>query len=109
MSDNTKLSPAVRISVPFPSEPGSVFMTEEQWAKFRERVGEPCAFHLCEQAEDYAEQWPKRFAKYKDHYRTLMAWYQRKVADGYEFFDHPQHGAGFFRTWVVERATGDRR
>jgi hypothetical protein len=94
-----------KISVPFPEEPGAVLMTAQQWAQFLEKLGEACAFHLCERAEDYAEQWPSRWKKYKDHFKTLMNWHRMKVADGYEFYDHPQHGAGYYKPWVIDRAS----
>ena len=94
-----------KISVPFPEEPGAIQMTPQQWAQFIEKLGEPCAFHLCEQAEAYADQWPQRWKKYKDHYLTLLNWHRHKVADGYEFFEHPVHGAGYYKPWVIDRAS----
>jgi hypothetical protein len=100
-----------KISVPFPEEPGAVFMTPEQWALFVAKLGEPLAYYLCEQAEAYAEDWPKRWAKYKCHFRTLNNWHKLKLGNGYEFFDHPQHGPGYYRTWIIEKLTvaGARR
>lgn len=94
-----------KISVPFPEEPGAIQMTPQQWAQFLEKLGEPCAFHLCEQAEAYADQWPKRWKKYKDHFRTLMVWHRMKIENGYEFFEHPQHGPGYYKPWVIDRVT----
>lgn len=96
-----------KISVPFPEEPGVIQMTPKQWAQFLDKLGEPCAFHLCERAEAYAEQWPRRWAKYKDHFRTLTHWHQMKIAEGYEFFDHPQAGPGYYKPWVIDRVSGN--
>jgi hypothetical protein len=92
-----------KISVPFPEEPGVVFMTPEQWALFLEKLGESLAFFLCEQAEAYAEDYPKRWAKYRCHYRTLLRWHQKKLSDGYDWFKHPVHGSNYYRTWVIEK------
>lgn len=90
-----------KIHVPFPDEPGAVEMTPQQWELFKQRHGEACAFYLCEQAEAYNDQYPKRWQKYRDHFRTLNHWHQMKVAEGYEFFEHPTAGPGYYRDFVV--------
>lgn len=98
------------ISVPFPEENGPVKMRPSQWAALIERLTEPCAYYLCEQLEDYAEQEPRKFAKYKDHYKVLLKWHERKVSNGYEFALHPDHGPGYYKLWVLDRlAMGARR
>lgn|SRR5574343_73398 len=98
-----------RISVPFPEEPGAVWMTPGQWDLFRVKLTEPCAYYWCERAEDYAVQWPKRWARYKDHYRTLLNWHQMKVGDGYVWYLHPEHGPGYYKMWIVEKSREARR
>lgn len=97
-----KIEP-IKISVPFPDEPGAVRMTQLQWDSFQKRLGEACAYYWCERAECYAADCPKRWAKYKDHYRTLLNWHQMKAGDGYEFFEHPTQGPGYYRSWVIEK------
>jgi hypothetical protein len=97
------------ISVPFPDEPGSVYMTEPEWAQFKIRLGESCALYWCERAEAYAEEYPRRWAKYKNHFRTLGNWHQMKVSDGYEWFEHPTHGPGYYRSWVIDRVANGGR
>lgn len=92
-----------KISVPFPDDPGSVYMTPEQWGLFKERHGEALAYHLCERAEWYAEQSPRKWAKYKDHFRTLENWHRMKLSDGYVWFLHPVHGYGYYKQWIVDR------
>ncbi len=97
------------ISVPFLDEPGSVYMTETEWHVFKQKLGEACALYWCEKAEAYADEWPRRWAKYKNHFRTLTNWHQMKVADGYEWFEHPAHGPGYYKTWVIDRAMNGGR
>jgi hypothetical protein len=99
-----KTEDADKIAVPFPDEPGAVYMTEAQWQQFKEKLGETCALYWCERADAYAEQYPARWRRYKDHYRTLMVWHGMKLSDGYEWFDHPKHGPGYFRAWVIRDA-----
>jgi hypothetical protein len=97
------------ISVPFPDEPGSVYMTEPEWQVFKTKLGETCALYWCEKAEAYAEEYPRRWAKYKNHFRTLNNWHSMRVADGYEWFEHPSHGPGYYKTWVIDRAMSGGR
>jgi hypothetical protein len=92
-----------KISVPFPDEPGAVKMTAAQWEQFKAKLGEDCAYYWCERAEQYAEEWPARWKRYKDHYRTLSNWHGMKVGDGYEWYLHPTHGGGYYKAWVIER------
>jgi hypothetical protein len=79
-------------------------MTPEQWELFKGRLGESCAYYWCERAEDYAEQHPRRWAKYKDHFRTLNNWHSMRVADGYLWFEHPDPtcGPGYYKSWIVD-------
>ena len=93
-----------KIAVPWPDSPGAVYMTEDQWEQFKAKLGEPCAIFWCEQADNYAEQYPARWRRYKDHYRTLTNWHLRRVADGYDFFEHPKHGPGYYKPWVIRQA-----
>lgn len=95
-----------KISIPFPDEPGSVFVTPKEYEQLLSRLGEACLFYLCEQLEIYAEEHPRKFAAYRNHARVLMRWHQMKVSNGYEFFEHPQHGPGYYRTWLIEKLTG---
>jgi hypothetical protein len=94
---------ADKISVPFPDEPGSLYMTPVEWEQFKLKLGNECALYWCERGEEYAEENPRRFAKYKNHYRTLLNWHQRKVETGHEWFVHPQYGAGYYKTYVIDR------
>ena len=95
-------------SCPFPTEPGAVFMTEAEWAQFKGRLGDEAAYYWCEQAEAYAEEQPRKWAKYKSHFRTLTNWHRYKVENGYEFFNHPQHGPGYYKSWIIEKLAGVR-
>lgn len=97
-----------KVSVPWPHEPGHIYMTPAEWSTFNSRLGEQCALYWCERAEAYAEEHPRRWAKYKSHFRTLNNWHSMKLADGYEWFDHPQHGPGYYKAWVVDRVNGGR-
>lgn len=93
-----------KIPVPLVEEPGAVWMTPLQWEGFKARLSEEAAWYWCERAEAYAEESPKKWKKYKSHYLTLLNWHQRKVECGYEFYAHPKHGPGYYRTWVIEQA-----
>lgn len=92
-----------KVSVPFLDEPGSVYMLPAEWELFKKKLGENCAYYWCEQAELYSESYPRKWAKYKDHFRTLLNWHRMRVADGYEWFDHPTAGPGYYRTFVIDR------
>lgn len=98
-----------RVPVPFPDEPGAVYMTPEEWSSFCLKLGEACAFYWCEQADRYAEEYPARWRRYKNHARTLLNWAQMRVADGYEFFEHPTYGAGYYKSWVIDRLQREGR
>lgn len=95
-----------KISIPFPDEPGAIWVTQTEYAQLLERLGEACVFHLCEQLERYAEDQPRKFAAYKNHARVILTWHQRKLSDGYDFFEHPEHGPGYYRQWVIAKLTG---
>lgn len=92
-----------KVSVPFADEPGSVYMLPEQWELFKLKLGEPCAYYWCERAEEYAEQSPRKWSRYKDHYRTLLNWHRMRLSDGYEWFEHPVNGPGYYKAWVIDR------
>ena len=98
-----------KISVPFPDEPGSIYMTVSEWDRFKAKLGAECAMYWCERAEAYAEEWPRRWAKYKNHFRTLTNWHQMRIGDGYQWFDHPDSGPGYYKLWVVDRARNEGR
>lgn len=98
-----------KISVPFPDEPGSIFMTQSEWDRFKAQLGTDCAMYWCERAEAYAEEWPRRWAKYKNHFRTLTNWHSMKLSDGYQWFDHPETGPGYYKIWVIDYVRRDGR
>jgi hypothetical protein len=104
----TKEETPDKVPVPFPDDPGAVYMTESQWQQFQEKLGKSCALYWCEQADRYAEEWPIRWRRYKDHYRTLLNWHIRKVSDGYDWFEHPKHGPGYYRTWLIRDSEAGR-
>jgi hypothetical protein len=97
-----------KISVPFPDEPGAVFMTEAEWSQLQQKLGQECAYYWVERLEEYAADNPRKFKKYSDHYRVALRWHQMRVGDGYEWFVHPDHGGGYYRSYVIERLKGVR-
>lgn len=92
------------VSFPDRTDPGHVWMTETEWAQLVERCGSlECAEHLAQSLENYigenlgANGNPVKKVQYRDHYRTLVKWYLRKVDEGRAFSRHPQGGWGFWR------------
>jgi hypothetical protein len=98
-----------KISVPFPDEPGAVYMTEAEWLQLQSKLGAECAYYWVERLEEYAADSPRKFSRYKDHYKVVLRWHQMRIGDGYEWYVHPDHGGGYYKTWVIERATGVKR
>lgn len=90
-----------KLSRPFPEEPGSVLMTDKEWDLFQTKLGKDLAYHLIEKAEAYAKEQPKKWKKYSSHYLTLLNWHNRKLSDGYEFFEHPKYGWNYYKAEVV--------
>lgn len=92
------------VSFPDRTDPGHVWMTETEWTQLVERTGSlECAEHLALSLENYigenlgANGKPVKKVQYRDHYRTLLKWYLRKVDEGRVFMRHPQGGWGFWR------------
>lgn len=80
-------------------------MTEAEWRQLVQRTGSlECAQHLAQCLENYigenlgATGQPTKKVQYRDHYRTLLKWYLRKIDEGRSFSRHPQGGWGFWRT-----------
>lgn len=96
--------PSPLVSYPDPSDPGHVWMTEGEWAALVERVGsKECAEYLAQRLENYIQDnldkrgKPAKKVQYRDHFRTLLAWFARSIDDGKQWGRHPQGGWGFWR------------
>ncbi len=89
------------VPVPDPEEPGAVWMTWAEWESFAAEVGDHCACKLCDEMTTWAKNEKAKYRKRVDHYETLLNWHRRKLADGYEFFHHPQHGPNYYRNSVI--------
>lgn len=86
----------------------SVRMTLRDWERLSDILGAECALYWCEQLENYAEQKPKAFREYKNHYRTIMTWHKRECGKGLVFGWTPQGGYGFYKHWVQGLKVGGK-
>lgn len=91
-------TPADVVYIPYPDEPGLLKTTKRKWESLLRDLGFPTVEYLCSQLERYAEDQPKKFAKYKDHAAVIRRWHEIKVGDGYVF--SPKHNQ-YLKRWVA--------
>jgi len=89
------------VSIPYPDEPGTLVCTKQAFESLVKDLGFKCVEYLAQQLEQYAEDQPKKFKKYKNHAAVIRKWNERKVSDGYVF--SPSYGHYVKRWMAAER------
>lgn len=89
------------IPIPYPDEPGLLKCTRAEFESLVRDLTFPAVEHLCQQLEAYAEDQPKKFAKYKNHARVIRTWHQMKIGNGYVY--SPSYGQYVKRWMAAER------
>lgn len=95
------------LSWPIPEDPGAVWMTQREWDSLVSKTSPAIAYKLCEDLETMAKTQPAKYKKYKDHKATLWNWHRWKLKNGFEWFDHPQHGPDYYKSYIIKNMKGD--
>jgi hypothetical protein len=95
------------IYYPTPESPAR--FTQQQIDYFLKTWGKAEFHHWVGKLIGWAEESPAKFAKKKDHGRCIRNWRERELGRGLLWYDHPQQGAAYYRTYDVERWQNEDR
>lgn len=87
----------------------NVWITDHEQDKLIKKFGssEEAKYQaLC--LSKYSLQNPSRFAKYKDHYLTILDFREREISKGRQYINHPALGWCYQPNYVVEKLQGAR-
>jgi hypothetical protein len=92
-----------RITLPFPNSDSLIRFTQAQIDYFKTNWQESEFRYWVKTLADWAEEQPSKFKKKTDHGRTINNWRRRELAKGVRWYEHADNGAGYYRTYDVER------
>lgn len=94
----SKVAPPEKSYLPYADEESPIWTTPRKAEALTRDLGFACVEYLSQQLIRYAEDQPRKFAKYKDHAAVLRRWHEMKIGDGYVFSE--KHGQ-YVKRWVA--------